>query len=368
MPLLKGFLSASIHTMQYNKTVRHPQDFKCEPNPEFGELQVPVLLWCEVSKDNPTPKVVNIGNLDDYPLNPFTATLHYGQSIFEGLKAYKLSNNTGIFRLSDAAKRFKNSAKIMSMVEFPEEVFESCLQEYVKECAKYIPDYELHSLYLRPVLFASDQKIKVASSQKYIFMVMSSIVGDYFATKTGKTKVLVSKHFTRAFEGGTGEAKTAANYALSLSAVNHAQTLGYQQVLYLDNKTKTYFEELGGMNFFWVQNGEIFTPKLNGQILHGITRKTLIEIAKLQGYKVHEIDLSLDTLIQGHKDGSITEVFAVGTAATLVPLDVIGLMHPDNSIEDLEFSAGKIGKELKDYLLATHRGETELSSKFLTKV
>ncbi|MBD64979.1 MAG: branched-chain-amino-acid transaminase [Halobacteriovoraceae bacterium] len=353
--------------MKFNKTVEH-SDFTCEPNPGFGEVQVPVLLWCKVTKDNPVPDEVHLGNLSNYPINPFSATLHYGQSIFEGLKAYKLDNNTGIFRLKDAAERFHRSGKIMSMVQLPPEVFETCVSEYVKECSKYIPDYPLHSLYLRPLMFANDEKIKVASSKSYIFMVMSSIVGDYFASGDKKTKVLVGKHFTRAFEGGTGEAKTAANYALSLTAVNQAQDLGYQQVLYLDNKTKTNFEELGGMNFFWVQNGEIYTPELSGQILHGITRKTIIEIAKLKGLKVHETQLSLEALINGHKDGSITEVFAVGTAATLVPLDVIGVLDQDGKIEDYKFEAGPVGEMLKQYLIDTHNDKTELSKKYLTKV
>lgn len=333
-------------------------------NPSFGTVQVPVLLWCEITKNN-VPTDVHIQKLEDFPLNPFAATLHYGQSIFEGLKAYKNNDEVGIFRLADSAKRFEKSAQIMSMANIPAEFFESCVSEYVKVCHNYVPAEEKHALYLRPLMFANDQKIKVASSESYIFMVMSSIVGDYFATANDQTKVLVHEHFVRAFKGGTGEAKTAANYALSLPAVNIAQKHGYQQVLYLDAINKKNFEELGGMNFFWVKDNELYTPILNGNILHGITRKTVIEIAQTLGIKVHETDMTLAQLQAGHADKSISEVFACGTAATIVSIDVIGLMDNDQKITDYQFEKGPVAQKLRDYLYATHQNKTELSKKYL---
>lgn len=198
---------------------------------------------------------------------------------------------------------------------------------------------------------------------------MSSIVGDYFAaTKNSATKVVVSPNFVRAFKGGTGEAKTAANYALSLPSVNFAISKGYHQVLYLDAETRSHFEELGGMNFFWVKNGELYTPELDGQILHGITRKTVLEMAQMMGIKTHETKLPLRELIAGHKDGSITEVFACGTAATIVPIGDIGLVDQNNNIDPLVFEPGPVAKQLREYLYETHKGNTELSDKYITFV
>lgn len=335
-----------------------------QSNPDFGTVQVPVLLWCEMTKDS-LPTEIKIQKLEDFPINPFSATLHYGQSIFEGLKAYKNDDEVGIFRLKDSAKRFQNSSEIMSMAPIPEEFFSECVKKYVEVCKDYIPTEDKHALYLRPLMFANDQKIKVASSQSYIFMVMSSIVGDYFAAGNPQTKVLVHEHFVRAFKGGTGEAKTAANYALSLPAVNLARKHGYQQVLYLDAVNKTNFEELGGMNFFWVKDGALCTPKLNGNILHGITRKTVMEIAQILGIKVFEKDMTLAELQTGHADKSISEVFACGTAATIVPLDVIGLMDNNQNITDYNFEKGPIAQKIRDYLYSTHQNKTELSKKYL---
>jgi len=351
----------------YNIDIKNHTNLDYEPNPSFGTVQVPVMLWAEISKDKPIGEI-HITDLKDVPLNPFTATLHYGQSIFEGLKAYQLEDNIGIFRLKDAAKRFHTSAQIMSMAPIPTEIFEEAVTKYVEKCQEYIPGLDKHSLYLRPLLFAKDQKIKVASSNSYIFMVMSSIVGDYFASADIETKVLVSKNFIRAFKGGTGEAKTAANYALSLPSVNFANKHGYQQVLYLDAEKRSEIEELGGMNFFWVKNNELYTPILNGQILHGITRKTIIEIAQMMGMVVHEATMTLAELQTGHADGSITETFACGTAATIVPIDEIGVLKDDESIEPLKFSPGPVAKKLRDYLYDTHRGHTELSKKYLSLV
>lgn len=354
--------------LKINQNVTTYPELNFEPNPDFGTVQVPILLQGKLTKQQELSSV-DISELQNLDLNPFTATLHYGQSIFEGLKAYRVKDRIGIFRLQDAAARFKRSAEIMNMAAVKEENFIQSVSEYVRTCKNYIPYLDKHSLYLRPLLFAEDHKIKVNSSNAYRFLVMSSIVGDYFAaTKNSAAKVLVNKNFVRAFKGGTGEAKTAANYALSLPSVNFAISKGYHQVLYLDAETRSNFEELGGMNFFWVKNGALYTPKLDGQILHGITRKTILEIAKLLNLPAYEQKLPLAELIQGHKDGSISEVFACGTAATVVPIGDIGFVDDNGEITNYDFSPGPIAKQLREYLYETHKGNTELSDKYITYI
>jgi len=341
-----------------------------DKNPPFGKVQVPILLSANLSKDNPIPESTIIDYFKPITLDPFSSVLHYGQSIFEGLKAYRLKNGTyGIFRGDLHAARFVKSAKMMSMSNLSVEYVLESLKAFTEAANSYIPELEGHSLYLRPMMMGIDPIIKVKSSDTYKFMIMASIVGNYFQTGSGaikRSKVLVGPHFVRAFPGGTGEAKTASNYAQSLFALDQAMKLGYEQVLYLDATTKTKFEELGGMNFFWVKNGALYTPKLNGQILHGVTRTSIIEIAKHLGIKVFEEDLYLKDLIQGTKDGSIEEAFATGTAATVSPLGEIGVMnHEDNNITKCEFVSSAVGEKLKNFLESTHRGETEFSHKWL---
>jgi branched-chain amino acid aminotransferase len=304
-------------------------------------------------------------------MDPFSSVLHYGQSIFEGLKAYNLHDGGyGIFRPNLHAQRFAQSAKIMSMAEISESYILETFKEFTRACESYIPKEAGHSLYLRPLLMGIDPVIKVRSSEKYRYIILGSIVGSYFTqsnSEVSKSKVLVAPYFVRAYPGGTGEAKTSSNYAQSLYALDQATQLGYDQVLYLDPVTKNHFQELGGMNFFWVNKGELYTPKLNGQILHGVTRASIIEISKHLGIKIHEIPLSLNDLISGHESGGITEIFASGTAAVISPLGEIGLMDEKQNIKKIEFHETTIGIKLRQYLVDTYAGKTEFSARGLTR-
>jgi branched-chain amino acid aminotransferase len=336
---------------------------------EFGKVKTPLMLEADLTKDNPIPEIVNIHKTQNLSLDPFCNTLHYGQSIFEGLKAYTTTDGRKVlFRPEANMERLARSAKIMNMVDLDVNFLMECLLAYTKELKDLIPTTPGHSLYLRPLLFANDPLIKVKSGHAYKFLILSSVVGDYFASVDAKTKVLVSDKYVRALPGGTGEAKTAANYAQSLPALNYAQSLGYQQVIYVDAITRLFIEELGGMNFFWVENGVLCTPPLTGTILRGITRMSVLEIAKDLGYEVSEVKITVKGLLEKAQAGIITEAFACGTAAVMTPLNEIGVEVDGNAIENIKFETFPMMDKLKTYLLATQRGETEHSKKYLTEI
>lgn len=344
-------------------------DLTYESNPDFGRVHIPIVYWCDIIKGMGIPTDLHIDLANSFRISPFNSTLHYGQSIFEGLKAYRQEDGSvGIFRPELNMKRFAESSKIMSMAELDVDFLMESLKAYVYECREFVPNEPGHSLYLRPLLVGTDNLIKVKSCNNYAFLIMSAVVGQYFDPgKSNKSKVLVNKTFMRAYPGGTGEAKTASNYALSLPGLDYAQKLGYDQVLYVDGMTQTTFEELGGMNFFIVKDGKLVTPKLNGQILHGITRQSVLEIAEHLGIEGEVRDITVEELIEGQADGSIKEAFACGTAASIASLGEIGIQERiGDDILTLSFPKDSVGVQIRDYLVDTHYGKTEHSKKWLT--
>jgi branched-chain amino acid aminotransferase len=332
---------------------------------EFGKCQVPLLLSCEITQDNPWPSKVMLNSDLEYTDSPFSSVIHYGQSIFEGLKAYlNDQGEVGIFRLKDHAQRFKRSAEIMGMPAFSEELFEGCLKTFVKACKPYIPNRPGISLYLRPLLVASDPVIKVRSSESYKFLLMGAIVGPYFTGGKEGAKVYCNQEFVRAFPHGTGEAKTAANYALSLPGMRYIQKHGYEQILYLDSQTKSQVDELGGMNFFMIKDNAFITPKLNGTILHGITRKSVLAIADHLGIKTMQRNITLEEVL-GENEG----IFACGTAATLVPIIELGFeAKKGDGIKPYRYPINPKIKQVRDYLESTHKSLTEHAEQWLTRV
>lgn len=356
--------------MKINLRAPSNKNFSYPENPDFGSVHTPLTLHCDISKEHPVPEEVQIETKDQINLDIFCSALHYGQSIFEGLKAYRTANDkVAIYRAKEHVKRMVRSSEIMCMVPLQYDFVYECLTSYVEAMAEYVPSEPGHALYLRPLYFANDPLMKVRNSDSYKFLIMSSIVGDYFATLGDKKiKVLVAPQYVRAFPGGTGEAKTAANYAQSLPSLNYAHSKGYQQVIYLDAEERKYIDELGGMNFFWVENGKICTPTLTGQILQGVTRLSLLEVAPALGFEVEEKRLSLQELQDKSKNGEISEVFACGTAAILSPLHEIGVLEKTDQITPLRFSEFPVMEKLKNYLVKTQRGLTDHSEKFLTYI
>jgi branched-chain amino acid aminotransferase len=258
-------------------------------------------------------RIVPYGPMDIYPGN---ATLHYGQAIFEGMKAYK--NEKGevlVFRAESNARRLNESAKRMCMPEFPEQHFIEALRSLLDLDRDWVPQEKGSSLYIRPFMFAMDNYLGVKPSESYRFMIFTSPVGAYY---TKPVSVKVETNYTRATEGGTGEAKAAGNYAASLYPAQLAQQEGYDQLLWTDGKTHSQIEESGTMNVMFKIKGTLITaPTGKGTILKGITRDSVIQLSKDWGQKLEERFLTVAELQESLENGTMEEAFGVGTAATI---------------------------------------------------
>jgi branched-chain amino acid aminotransferase len=249
-------------------------------------------------------------------LDPSLAAIHYGQSIFEGIKAYKdEAGNPQIFRPYDNFKRFNISAERMQMPVVPEEIFMEGLRLLIDIERNWIPDLPNHALYIRPFMFASDEAIGVKPSSKYKFLIILSPTGPYYATPM---RIYVEEKYVRAVEGGFGFAKAAGNYAGALLASAEAHKLGFDQVLWMDAFEHKYVQECGTMNVFFIIGNKAITPGLeSGTILEGVTRDSTIVLLKEMGYEVEERALSIDEIIEAYKVGDVNEIFGTGTAATI---------------------------------------------------
>jgi branched-chain amino acid aminotransferase len=249
-------------------------------------------------------------------LSPSLAALHYGQSIFEGIKAYKNSAGEAyIFRPKDNFNRFNISAERMNMPMVPEELFIGGMKQLVALDKNWIPARENHSLYIRPFMFSTDELIGVRSSEKYKFMIILSPTGPYYSAPM---RIYVEEKYTRAAPGGVGNAKAAGNYGASMFVTAEAKKKGYDQVLWTDAKEHKYVQEIGTMNVFFIIGNTAVTPDLQeGTILSGVTRNSAMQILAEMGYRVEEKPVSVDDLIDAYRAGLLHEVFGTGTAATI---------------------------------------------------
>lgn len=255
-------------------------------------------------------------------MSPAISALHYGQAIFEGMKAYRLPNgDISVFRANKNFERFNISADRMAMPTLPEEVFMQAVASLVNLDKNWVPNQENYSLYLRPVMFATDTSLGVKASESYKFVLLATPTGPYYSKAL---KVKIETKYTRANEGGVGFAKTAGNYARSLYPYAQAQKEGFDQLIWTDSATHSYVEESGAANLMFVINGKIVTAAVGETILNGVTRDTLIILAKEAGIEVEERKVSIAEIIEGIKNGSLTEAFAVGTAATVTQIGEIG--------------------------------------------
>jgi branched-chain amino acid aminotransferase len=265
----------------------------------------------------------NIMPYGDVPMSYAMSALHYGQAIFEGMKAYK--NDKGevsIFRPLENFKRLNKSAIRMAMPEIPEELFMNGLLELVKLDADWVPSSETGSLYLRPFLIATDEAIGVKISETYKFVIITCPAGKYYSDPI---KVLVETNYYRAVRGGVGFVKAAGNYGRSLYPTKLAQQKGYQQVIWTDSETQRHFEESGTMNVMFVIGDKLLTPAVSDTILDGVTRNSVLTLARDWGMKVEERKVSIDEVFDAIDKGTIKEVFGVGTAATIA--QIIGIGH-----------------------------------------
>lgn len=260
---------------------------------------------------------VGIIPFGEITMTPANLTLHYGQSIFEGIKAYKnQQGEAAIFRPDKNFDRFTKSARRMAMPPVPREIFLDGMMQLVALDKDWIPTEEGSSLYIRPLMFATDDLIGVKPGKKYKFILFTSPTGPYY---NKPLKLYVEDYYVRACEGGVGAAKTAGNYAASLFPTEEIIRKGFDQILWTDAKEHKYLQECGTMNLFVVINGKVLTAGLDeGTILDGVTRDSVIQILRGQGMEVEERLVSIEELIAAYKDGSLQEVFGSGTAANVI--------------------------------------------------
>ncbi|TAD84345.1 MAG: branched-chain amino acid aminotransferase [Bacteroidetes bacterium] len=249
-------------------------------------------------------------------ISPSLSALHYGQSIFEGVKAYRLADGqTAIFRPYDNFKRFNLSAERMCMPTVPEDIFIDGMKQLVALDAAWVPQFPDHSLYIRPFMFASEDAIGVKPSDSYLFMILLSPTGPYFMAPM---RIYVEEQLVRAAPGGVGFAKTAGNYAAAMYASAQAKKAGYDQVLWTDALEHKYVQEIGVMNVFFIINNTAITPSLDeGTILEGVTRASVITVLQEMGLDVEERRISIDEVVEAYQNGTLREVFGTGTAATI---------------------------------------------------
>ncbi|WP_062522645.1 branched-chain amino acid aminotransferase [Demequina silvatica] len=275
------------------------------------------------------------------PMHPGAAVLHYAQQAFEGLKAYRWEDGSiRLFRPEANAARLASSCRRMALPEVPEEDFLAAVEALVETDQNWVAGAEGASLYLRPLVIATEASLLVQPAAEVDFIVTASPVGDYLSNGDVGVSIWVSRGYHRANAGGTGEAKTAGNYAASMLPQKEAKDHGCGQVLFLDAREDTYVEELGGMNLVAVRaDGSILTPRLSGTILPGVTRDSILTLLRDEGRTVEERDIALTELVEGIESGDIAELFAVGTAAVVTPIarlvsDDLDVSLPERSEED----------------------------------
>lgn len=297
------------------------------------------------------------------PFGPIEVTpslnmLHYGQGVFEGMKAFYVDKNTiNIFRPKDHYERFVNSCRRIYIPETDYETFITALEELIRLDYKWVPKTNGTALYIRPFIFASEEMLAARSSFKFSYYIITSPVGAYYKEGFNPISLTTPKGFVRAVKGGTGEAKTAGNYASSFLPAQKAQEDGYTQVLWLDAIEGKYIEEVGTMNIHFLIGTTLVTPKLEGSVLPGVTRRSVIALAKDWGYNVEERRISIDEVFEASASGELKEVFGSGTAAVISPVGLIE--HNGKTIHIGDGTIGAFAKRLFDGITDIQYGRVE---------
>jgi branched-chain amino acid aminotransferase len=304
-------------------------------------------------------------------LDPSAATLHYAQSIFEGLKAYaQPDGSVATFRPQSNAARFVRSAKRLAMPPVPEDAFLTAVDALVDADRDWVPTGPDQTLYLRPYQLAVEPFLGVRPAHEYLFIVIASPAGAYFPRGVHPVSVYLSEDYIRAAPGGTGDVKCAGNYAASLLAQEQAVAAGCDQVVWLDATEKKYVEEMGGMNLFFVlgegEDAELVTPELTGTLLPGITRESLVTVARELGHRVTERRFSVEEWRAGVADGSVTETFACGTAAVITPVGAVKARTGDFTVGDGQ--PGPLTMQLRQHLLDIQHGRVPDTHGWLHRV
>ena len=292
---------------------------------------------------------------ENISLSPAAMVYHYGQEMFEGLKAYKgPDGQVYLFRPDMNAKRTNATNDRLVIPQIPEEDFVQAVSAVVDVDRDWIPSEPGTSLYIRPFIIATDEFLGVAPSKTYLFMVILSPSGAYYESGLAPVGIWIEDEYVRAVRGGMGFAKTGGNYAASLIAQQKAHDAGYSQVLWLDGVDRKYIEEVGAMNIFFNINGKVVTPALNGSILPGITRNSVIQLCKSWGYEVEERKISVEELIEAQKNGTLEECFGTGTAAVISPVGKLRYVDEVMTIQNGE--TGPLSHKLYDTITGIQLG------------
>jgi len=295
---------------------------------------------------------------DQMCIFPAAMVLHYGQAIFEGIKAFRtVDDRIVVYRLEDHLNRFNGSADALCIPRIDVDLVAAGLKKAIELDKKWVPSEIGTALYIRPIIIATDPYVGVKVSDTYKLFVMLSPVGAYYAEGFHPVSIKVEDQYVRATLGGLGEAKTPANYALSLKAQVEAAKEGFAQVLWLDAVERKYIEEVGTMNIFFKINGEIITPALVGSILSGMTRRTVLELSKAWGLKVSERRITIDEVFAAHAKGQLEEVFGTGTAAVISPVGELSWKGKKIVINDNK--TGEFSQKLFDTVTGIQHGSLE---------
>ena len=306
----------------------------------FGTYFTDHMFLMDYSKEKGwhNARIAPYGSLS---MDPSTMVFHYGQAIFEGLKAYRTAENRiQLFRPQANLERLNNSARRLCIPPIDEAFGLECLKKLVELEGEWVPRPEGTSLYIRPTIIATDPFLGVRASFTYTYFIILSPVGAYYPEGFAPVKIWVTTSYVRAVPGGVGETKTAGNYAASLYAGEKAHENGYTQVLWLDGVERRYVEEVGAMNIFFVLDGEVITPSLSGSILPGVTRDSVLKLARHWNMKVSERRISIDEVMEAHAKGKLDECFGTGTAAVISPVGE--LRYKDQVIKIGDGSVGPV--------------------------
>ncbi|MDD4543404.1 MAG: branched-chain amino acid aminotransferase, partial [Clostridia bacterium] len=339
------------------KLTQNPKKKPDEDKLSFGKQFTDHMFLMDYKEDKGwhDARIVPYGHLT---LDPSTNVLHYGQGVFEGLKAYKTEDNRVLlFRPDENAKRLKSSCERLCIPPIDESDVVEAITKLVKTDIDWVPSSKGTSLYIRPFIISTDPFLGVHPSHSYLFMIILSPVGPYYPSGLNPTSIYVEDFYKRASKGGMGHVKTMGNYAASLIAQQKAEKLNCIQTLWLDAHEGKYIEEVGAMNVFFVIDNKVITPKLSGSILPGITRKSTLEIAKSLGFEVEERIISIDDVVSALKSGGLSECFGTGTAAVISPVGE--LIYKDTKYVINDNKIGQISQKLYDTLTGMQYGKIE---------
>jgi branched-chain amino acid aminotransferase len=342
-----------IKITQRDQSKRSSVDFD---NLAFGNQFSDHMLVCKFTGGEwESPAIIPYGKIQ---YDPAMSVLHYGQGVFEGMKAFSYKDGkVNIFRPESHYERFVESCERVQIPAIPKEVFLDGLDKLVDLDRDWVPADKFKSLYIRPFAFATDEFLGLKSSDTFSFIIITGPVGNYYKEGIKPVKLTTMPDYVRAVKGGVGAAKVPGNYAASLYPTTKAKEQGYTQVLWLDAVERKYVEEVGTSNIFFVFENEIVTPPLGGSILPGITRRSMIQLARDKGHTVNERKITINEVFEASKDGSLKEIFATGTAAVLSPVGSIH--HQGEEIVVDRDKMGPISEDLYTTLTGIHHGEND---------